>query len=298
MVRGFAMKRVAWLLAVVVAGGAGNVWTRAEDKAPAPLVLPLDRNSSDRIQPALTEPNREYQISFPTMGVIKEVRVKEGEPIKKDQVLMVQDITEEVAELKMLEIDANNNAPIDAARAKVLVAEVEFKAKDNLKKDGGFVELEWERAKAQLEVAKYDVTQAEREQEIKKARRDKQQIHVQRMELRAPTDGAVLKLENDLGANVDPTKTSIVVVENNPLKVIVYVPALASLKMKLGDKMRVSYDKKNWKEGTISMLAPKAEAGSGWRLINLDMPNPDGDPSGLQAFVELPENAVAEVDRK
>jgi multidrug resistance efflux pump len=158
--------------------------------------------------------------------------------------------------------------------------------------------MEWERAKAQLEVAKHDVSQAEREQEIKKARRDKQQIHVQRMELRAPTDGAVLKLENDLGANVDPTKTSIVVVENNPLKVVVYVPALASLKMKLGDKMRVSYDKKNWKEATVSMLAPKAEAGSGWRLINLDMPNPDGDPSGLQAFVELPESAVAAMDQK
>ena len=39
---------------------------------------------------------------------------------------------------------------------------------------------------------------------------------------------------------------------------------LASLKMKMGDKMRVSYDKKTWKDATISMLAPKAEAGSGW----------------------------------
>ena len=101
MVRGFAMKRVAWLLAVVVAGGAASTWTRGEDKAALPpLVLPQDRNSADRIQPALTEPNREYQISFPTMGVIKEVRVKEGEPVKKDQVLMVQDATEEVAELE------------------------------------------------------------------------------------------------------------------------------------------------------------------------------------------------------
>jgi RND family efflux transporter MFP subunit len=297
------MKRVGWLLAVVVMGAAGGgAWTFAQDKdagAAAALAGAVqEKNSADRVQPALTAPNKEYQISFPSMGVIKEVRVKEGEPIKKDDVLMVQDTTEEVAELKMLEIDATNTAPIEAAKAKVLVAEVEFKAKDNLKKDGGFVELEWERAKAQLEVAKHDVTQAERELEMKKARRDKQDVHVKRMELRAPTDGVVLKLETDLGANVDPTKPSIVVVENNPLRVIVQVPALASLQMKKGDKMRVSYDRKNWKEATISSLSPKADAQSGWREIYLELPNPEGDPSGLQAFVELPESAVAAVDRK
>jgi multidrug resistance efflux pump len=297
MVRGFAMKRVAWLLAVVVMAGAG-VWAQAQEKDAALAAAGAAQNSSDRIQPAITMPNKEYQISFPAMGVIKEVRVKEGDPITKDAILMVQDTTEEIAELKMLEIDATNAAPIDSAKAKVLVAEVEFKAKDNLKKDGGLVELEWERAKAQLEVAKYDVAQAERELEMKKARRDKQKVHVERMELRAPTDGVVFKLETDLGANVDPTKPSIVVVENNPLKVVVQVPALASLRMKKGDKMRVSYDKKTWKEAAISALAPKAEAGSGWREVYLEMPNPEGDPSGLQAFVELPENAVATVDRK
>jgi multidrug resistance efflux pump len=144
-----------------------------------------------------------------------------------------------------------------------------------------------------MEVATHEVAQAERELEMKAARRDKQAVHVKRMELRAPADGVVFQLVTDLGANVDPTKPSISVVENNPLKVEVQVPALAFLNLKKGDKMRVSYDKKNWKEAAVSMLSPKAEAGSGWRTVYLELPNPEGDPSGLQAYVELPEKVVA-----
>ena len=94
------------------------------------------------------------------------------------------------------------------------------------------------------------------------------------------------------------TEPVLTVVQNNPLKVEVQVPALASLQMKIGDKLRVTYDKQTWREAAVSFLSPQADAASGMRLIQLELPNPSGEPSGLQAFVELPDKLLAAVDGK
>lgn len=244
-----------------------------------------------------TMPYKEYKVCFPTMGVIHEVKIKEGDSIKKGDVIMVQDDREERAELKLLELDCND-LPIQAAQKKADVAEVDFEYKDKMKKAGEKNHLEWTRAKAEWEVAKVQIEQAKQELKQKEAKRDKQDQHVKNMTLRAETDGIVKELINDIGSNVDPTKPVITVVENNPLLVQVYVPGLASRQLKRGDKLRVSYDRVNWKEASVSYLSPEADAGAGTRLIRLELPNPEGDPSGLRAFIELPEKLLASVNGK
>jgi len=231
------------------------------------------------------------------MGVIKEVKVKEGDVVKKGDMIMKQDDSEDQAELRLLELDLTSY-PIDAAKAKLKAAEVEYKAKTRLNSaSGGFSELEVERALAERDVAKAQFDQANQELEQKKAKRDKQKIHVDNMTLKAGTDGVIKEIINDLGSNIDPTKPVVTVVENNPLLVEVQVPALASLQLKKGEKLRVSYDKKKWREASVSFLSPQADAGSGMRMIRLELPNPDGEPSGLQVYVEMSEK-LATVEAK
>jgi RND family efflux transporter MFP subunit len=273
------MKRV--VLGLVAVLGLGLV-ARAED-------APADRN----LRQAFTKPDKEYKISFPTMGVIREVRIKEGDVIKKGDVMMVQDDREDRAELQVLELDVNPYA-IDAAKAKLRVAEVELTKKKNLNDvTKGMNELEVERAQADRDVAKAQLDVSKQELLQKEAKRDKQKQHVENMTLKAETDGVVKEIINDIGSNVDPTKPVVTVVENNPLQVEVQVPSLASLQLKKGDKMRVSYDRKTWREATVSYLSPQADAAGGTRPIYLELANPDGEPSGLQIFVELPEKLLA-----
>lgn len=288
------MKRIAWRWVIGAAVGAAGIGCgqRAFAESPAP-----SEGSDKNVRQAFTLPHKEYKVSFPTIGVIKEVRIKEGDVIKKGDVLMVQDDREEKAELKLLELDVNDY-PIQAAEAKRRVAEVEFKAKDNLRKGGGGSELEWEHAKAELEVAQVQLEASKQELKQKEAKRDKQAQHVKSMTLVAETDGVVKDLLNDLGSNVDPTKPVATVVENNPLMVEVQVSALSSLQLKKGEKLRVSYDKKNWRDASVSFMSPQADAGSGMRTIRLELPNPDGEPSGLQVFVELTEKLVATAEGK
>ena len=202
---------------------------------------------------------------------------------------MKQDDSEDRAELRILELDVND-FPINAAQAKLKAAELDYQAKTNLNKaSGGYSVLEVERALAERDVAKAQLDQAKQELEQKKAKRDKQTTHVNNMTMKADVNGVVKDLINDVGSNVDPTRPVMTVVDNSTLLVEVQVPAIASLQLKKGDTMRVSYDRKTWKDGTVSFMSPQADAQSGMRMIRLEMPNPQGEPSGLQAFVELPE---------
>lgn len=292
------MNRTAWrwITCAVLASGIGGMSCGADD-APAPKAPVLPGAVEGNITQGFTLPDKEYKVCFPTMGVIREVKIKEGDVIKKGDVLMKQDDREEVAELKLLDLDCND-LPIKAAIEKAKAAEVEFEYKDKLKKDGAQNDLEWTRAKAEWDVLLVQIDQAKAELKQKEAKRDKQKQHVESMTLVAASDGVVKDLINDLGSNVDPTKPVITVVQNNPLTVEVQVPALASLQLKKNDKIRVSYDKKIWKDASVSFMSPQADARSGWRKIHLELPNPEGDPSGLQVFVELPEKLLASVDGK
>ena len=287
------MKRVAWRWVVGAAVASALSLTGAASAQQQQPAAPGQASAEPSVKQAFTLPYKEYKISFPTMGVIKEVKVKEGDVVKKGDVIMKQDDSEDRAELRLLELDINN-FPIDAAKAKLQAAEVEYKAKTRLNTaSGGYSELEVERAKAERDVAKAQLGQAEQELKQKEAKRDKQTIHTDNMTLKAETDGVIKEIINDLGSNVDPTKPVVTVVENNPLLVEVQVPALASLQLKRGEKLRVSYDKKKWREAAVSFLSPQADAGSGMRMIRLELPNPDGEPSGLQVYVEMSEKLLA-----
>jgi RND family efflux transporter MFP subunit len=294
------MKRFArrWVVgAAVLAGGLGTGLVAGAQQPQQQNALGIPSESN--IQPAFTLPLKEYKISFPTMGVIKEVKVKEGDVVKKGDVLMKQDDSEDRAELRVLDAAIKQaKGGIAVGKAKLRVAESEFKSKTRLKNSGAFNELEVERAEAERDVAAEQIQQAESEVAQAEAKRDRQATHVENMTLKADVSGVVKELINDLGSNIDPTRPVLTIVDNSSLLVQVQVPAIASLQVKKGDKLRVSYDRKNWRDATVSFLDPQADAQSGMRMLRLEMPNPQGEPSGLQAFVELPDKLLATADGK
>ena len=260
------MNRRTWRWVVCAAALAGGFGVSPSLMAEEPAQL-TDASTVDRnLRQAFTLPYKEYKISFPTMGVIKEVNIKEGDVIKKGDVIMKQDDSEDRAELKVLDAAiGQGELGLKVGEAKLRVAESEYKSKSNLKNSGAFNDLEVERALAERDVAAAQLEQAKKELEQTKAKRDKQATHVDNMTLKAATDGVIKELINDIGSNIDPTKPVVTVVQNNPLLVEVQVPALSSLQLKKGEKLRVTYDKKNWREASVSFLSPQADAGSGMR---------------------------------
>jgi RND family efflux transporter MFP subunit len=287
------MKRVisALVLCTVAAGGAAMIFSPVRVQAQG---QPVKAGQSSIIE-VHTQPYKKFPIHFMRMGKISEVHVKQGDAVKKGDPLMKQDTSVEEAELAILKFDAENLSAIKAAEKKLKLAELEFKMKERLYQNDKGRELEYERAKAEMEVAGVQVEQAKTELEQKKLKHNQQETILKNMTLRADSEGIVQELINDLGSTVDPTRPSLVIVQNNPVVAVLRLPSAATMSLKAGDKLRVSYDKKNWKDGTVTFMSAEADARTeeSVRTIHLDVPNPEGVPAGLQAYVEVPDKLLA-----
>jgi multidrug efflux pump subunit AcrA (membrane-fusion protein) len=281
------MKRVIWAMVVSIGAVAGMAQAQGQPAGAAQQASPIIE--------AYTKPYKKFPVHFKQMGKINVVKVKEGDVVKKDDVLMEQDMTQEKAELAIYKFDAENRYPIEGAELKHKLAQLEFKAKERLYQNDKGRELEYERAKAEMDVAAVQIKQAETELEQKKLKYQQQQTVVDNMTLKADSEGVVQELLNDLGSTVDPTKPSLVIVQNNPLVVVVHLPGMGTLQLKNGEAIRVSYDRKTWMDAKVSYLSPEANAMTrqGLRTVHLELPNPDGVPAGLPVYVEVPPKVMA-----
>ena len=97
-----------------------------------------------------------------------------------------------------------------------------------------------------------------------------------------------------IGEMVDPSKPPVlVIVQNDPLLVEVPLPVAVSQRLKIGRTLRVTYDKRQWLDATVSFKEPMADPESGMQRVHLTLPNPEGKDSGLQVYVEVPKDLVA-----
>jgi len=225
------------------------------------------------------------ELKFEAQGTIKSVEVKPGDRVKAGQVLMKQDDRKEVAELKALQDDVSN-VGIEEAKVQVKVHEADVKRFKALHAESGN-DAELEKAEAELEYSKLEITKAEQEKKVKEDKIERQQAVIDMMQLRSPVDGYVLAVDSQAGEIADAQKPALKIVANDPLLVQLTLPDYQSQVLKLGRKMRVTYDRKTWVEAEVTYIAPQAD-GTGSQSVRLKLANPDSRDSGLRVFAELP----------
>lgn len=230
------------------------------------------------------------ELRFKTPGVIKTVTVKEGDTVKVNQTLFEQDTSEEQDELEILKLDATD-IRVKAQEVNAEAKKAEYDKVKQVHDRGEQNDLELVKADAEWRLAKLTITQEQQDLLVKKAKVKKQEGIIDRMRLKSPIDGVVQSIDAHAGEMVDPNKPAVItIVRNNPLLVEVIIPTAASQKLELGRTLRVSYDRKTWKDAKVSYLAPMADVGSGLQKVHLTLDNPEGRASGLQAYVELPDD--------
>ena len=232
--------------------------------------------------PTDTQPR---ELKFEAQGTIKSVEVKPGDRIKVGQVLMKQDDRKEVAELKALQDDVSN-VGIDEANVQVELHALEVKRLTKIHADAQN-DAELEKAEAELKYSKLEIIKAQQDNQVKKDKIERQLAVIDMMQLRSPVDGYVLSVDSQSGEIADPQKPALKIVSNDPLLVQLTLPDYQSQVLKLGRKMRVSYDRKKWVEAEVCYIAPQAD-GTGSQSVRLKLANPDSRDSGLRIFAELP----------
>ena len=284
--RRFVQASVALALAGLVPASRSS---QAEEKAAAKL-QPVRNLEVGNTKPVNLRP---LEAHFQTPGLIKRVYVKKGDAVKAGQLLMALDDATELAELEVRTKDAND-AKVKAAEVNALAKQAKFKRIKALHDDNSAQnDAEFEEVTAEKDLAVLQIASEKQDLEVKKSRVAQQKVKIGQLSLLSPMDGIVQSVDMYAGEMGDPTKAAVKIVNNNPLVIMVDLPTATSLQMKVGQPIRVSYDKNDWKQAKVSYLAPMANAGAGMQTVHLDLSNIEGQVSGLQIYVELPEAQLA-----
>jgi RND family efflux transporter MFP subunit len=252
--------------------------------------------SSTSTVTGITAPSEKLKLATATPGIVLERKVKPGDKVSKDQVLLQLDDRYEVKALDAVMREAANTSQIDAAVADLDLRKVQLARKERmlLDKVAGLSEVE----EARLQVKIGDIREKLQREElaIKGIERDRQKLKVDQMILKSPIDGEVLSIDVGPGEWADPQKPTglVTVLKNDPLWVEVHLPSSQSQKLDKNASLLVKHDKDD--QGTtakIIFMAPEVDAASDTQLVRLELPNPKNRRSGLQVTVVLPENVAA-----
>lgn len=283
---------LAITLTTLAALCAGPAWARASEPAPS---VPTTSQTPRELGPlsaglvesfagtrAVTRPSQDATMGFQAPTTIKEVAARPGASVAKGQVILRGDDAEDVALLKLQQLQVENPLPVARARAAMELADVEYKRlREILDRGGSASQLEVDRARLNYEVARIDFETAQLQQAQNVIQLERLQARVERVRLQAPFDGVVDSVLADVGQIINESQVVIRVVSVDPLWIDVNAPTsdARTLTLQPGDQAWILADvagNARLTGGKVVEVAPTADSASRTRRVRVELPNPAG----------------------
>ncbi|MFK5921980.1 MAG: efflux RND transporter periplasmic adaptor subunit [Verrucomicrobiota bacterium] len=238
----------------------------------------------------VTEPVEKVDLTFPEAGVIAELAVKEGETVKKGQVLAKLDNRILEVSLKIAQLRAKSDAEQKAARARLSTKRRRLAELERISEGGGVNADELFRAKAEVEITEADLMEAEVQAEENGLKVGQIQVQIERRTLISPINGVVERTFRDeaeaVGGGSDLVMT---VVRLDQLILVIYVDAEMVGSLKVGQKVAVRAmvgDEAGSAE--VAFVSPVTDSSSGTTRVRLLLDNAQQKHrSGVKYRVEV-----------
>jgi RND family efflux transporter MFP subunit len=246
--------------------------------------------------PADARPSRDYTLSFQRSGKIAELTVKEGDTVKKGQLLARLDDSAERAKLKTLKAQAESDIRIKAAEAQLDQKKVDLKRYQDLAERGAATDVEVQHAKLEVEISRLSV-EMYKFQHAQDARAvTEAELQLEKMKITAPATGRVEQVFRRTGEAAEALEKVIRVVDIDPLWIDVYVPVPQAqlLSCSTGPEdinAQVRFDRTdpNSVGGRIIHCSQVATGAIPRTLrIRVEVPNKDHKPAGQRVLVSFP----------
>ena len=247
----------------------------------------------DRIE-AITRPSQDVTLSFVRPGRIGEVLVKEGDKVKKDQVLMRLDDKAELAQLEQLKAQAEDETRVKAGEAKLAQTRVDLKKTEWAQTVGAATKMEVDHAELEVTIAELSLVLAKFERSQDQRKYQEATIQHERMRLVSPIDGVVENLEVEAGESADATTKAARVVKIDPLWIDVPVPLAPARKLAKGKGNAVvefgedEAVKPIQARGNIIHIAAVADSASGTLTVRVELANAAHRQAGEHVYVSFP----------
>ena len=230
---------------------------------PAPSAAPAAANAAAGITQAI----HDLKLSVTAAGRIEALFVKEGDRVRKGDLLLHMDRTLEALEVRRREVMLEDNARLDELRAKELTLTEQVRAARLLLSTGGV-----SRKQVEDEELTLGAIVAERKSIEFAKRRERVELDLareayERRHLRAPIDGMVTRIVSRIGESVAPHEPVMVVVDVRTVRFSGTVP--------IGEVSRI-------RAGSSVVLQLGSDTEPIQRLAHLVFVSPVADPaSGL-----------------
>ncbi len=248
--------KAKWLwigLAVVVTLGLVGVAVmrgRGSKVTPVQFARVRQENITSRVRaPGKIEPKTQVKVSADVMGKIVQLPVKEGDPVKRGQLMLQLDDTQYRAGYNQA------RAALATARARVREAEATFKVVDtNFARQRSLFEqkllsqAEWDQASNTHESSRVSVATAQEEVARSQAMLDGAADNVRKCRFAAPFDGVVSALNVEKGENVvtgtmnNPGTEILTVSDLSRMLVRADVDETDIVDMTIGQKAKITVD--------------------------------------------------------
>jgi RND family efflux transporter MFP subunit len=262
------------------------------EEAPAMPELPKLDKSNDEATTVTTSEGRTTGTTFPkseaqlgpsASGLLDKIYVKEGDLVKRGQVVFRQDTRDAALRVDQAKVQ------LESAKVNLRASETDYQRTKSMFEQKAMNQVQWDQAQTRLDGAKVGVQQAEVALNVaNKALAD--------AVVRSPIDGVVvqkLKNEGEM-ATMTPATTVLVIQDQSSLELRFRLPERALRYIKIGATVKAKFDALGVdREAKVVRISSAIDAQTRTVEVVVLIPNQDNAlRAGLLASVEL-EPAVA-----
>lgn len=239
---------------------------------------------------AFTEPYRRIQVSSSEMGVITELKAREGAEVREGQVLAQLDdaLLRKTLDVSRAAKDAIGGKT--AAEAEVVIREQQVQSYRRLFTQGNATPRELERAENDHRQALARLQSVTEELSVRDLEYQRVICQLEQRRILAPSDGVVVALAKEVGEFLSPTDPVLLqLVQLDRLKAVFSVPLRRidmlsegqSVVVRVGGSRVTVY-------GTLEYISPVATAESGTVRVRVVLPNEKREiRSGVVCWLDL-----------
>jgi len=227
----------------------------------------------------------EASVASKLLARVVEVRVKAGQAVSRDEVLVRLDDADLQARAKQAEAAAS------AAKAARDIAESDYNRRQKLVASRAVSEEEFDRAAANLKTATAELERAQ--QSVREAK-----VLLDFATIRAPLTGIVIDKRVEVGDTVSPGMVLVSLYNPSRMQMVATVRESLASRLHVGQKLRGRLESLDQEcEATVSEIVPEAQAASRSFQVKVTGPCPPGVYSGMfgRIFIPLGEEGVVSV---
>jgi len=253
-----------------------------------PACLCLLPRAADAVE-GFSQPFLEVQVAAPESGIVETILVKQGQAVRRGQVLATLDQSVLRTSLEFARAKARATAARDAARAELELRQRRLEKLLSLREEGHSSRDEVERTQTDVQIAQARLRAAEEECELNQLEVRRIEAQLARLAVVSPTDGVVVRLHREAGEFVAAGAPQVAtVVRLDALRVKLYLPTDLAGRLSTAQSVPLVFPETGQRApGRVEFISPTTDADSGTVRVELIIDNPDGRyRSGVPVRIE------------